>query len=218
MSSLWLIACLASSASAILVSGYRLLRWIRSRGYQQWRQQQTEAARTGDVNQGGLRPGIPAPDFALPRVGGGQRSLSDFGGRRVLVVFTESDCPTSHRIAAELNRLQRSRNIQILVIHHAAPHKAALWADDVLAGFPVLVPSGPEVSKRYRVSSTPSAFVIDEQGVIAASAVITEPAFLHYVLTAAADRDSEQSAAPASTAAGRFPASQSHIPQELVPA
>lgn len=35
----------------------------------------------------GIPPGQPAPDFALPQVGGGQLRLSDLRGRPVLLHF-----------------------------------------------------------------------------------------------------------------------------------
>src|SRR4051812_45674631 len=40
----------------------------------------------------GLTAGTPAPDFQLPRVGGGVMSLAQYKGQRVLLVFSDPAC------------------------------------------------------------------------------------------------------------------------------
>lgn len=44
-----------------------------------------DALRT--IRRTGIRPGEPAPDFELPRVGGGRLRLSDLRGRPTLLRF-----------------------------------------------------------------------------------------------------------------------------------
>lgn len=135
------------------------------------------------VSQGGLQPGMTAPDFTLPRVGGRDCSLSDYVGRRLLLVFVRSD---GRDIAEELNRIQRSGDTQVLAIHVGRPHEAALWADDVLAAFPVLTASDCDVVSTYEASGSPLAFVIDGQGHIAASGLVSQPRILSSLIAAAA--------------------------------
>jgi peroxiredoxin len=169
----------------------RLFDAFRSFAMPRQRQQPTASARSRDIQCGGLKPGGAAPDFSLPRVGGGECSLSNYAGRRVLLVFMQGGCQASPDVAPELNRLQRSGEVQVLVINHCRPHEAGLWADDVLAAFPVLVPAGRDVADAYEACATPFAFVIDERGRIASSGFIDSPRSLAGVIDAAAFRTLE---------------------------
>lgn len=169
----------------------RFLNWLRSLSFLQ-RQEEWDSAHAGDIDRGGLKPDENAPDFSLPRVGGGKYSLSDCRGQRVLLVFVQAGCQLCRDIAPELNRLQRSRKVRVLVINRARPHEAGLWADEMLAAFPVLVQSGPDVSKEYEVHATPFAFLIDEQGRIASSGSVRQLRHVDFILNAAARRKSER--------------------------
>ena len=44
------------------------------------------------LNRHGLKAGTVAPEFRLPRIDGGELSLADFRGARVLLVFSDPDC------------------------------------------------------------------------------------------------------------------------------
>src|SRR5206468_1918024 len=44
------------------------------------------------LNRGGLPAGTPAPAFRLPRLDGGEISLEEYRGRRVLLVFSDPHC------------------------------------------------------------------------------------------------------------------------------
>src|SRR6266545_8036127 len=44
------------------------------------------------LNRDGLKAGTPAPNFRLPRVDGGELSLEEFRGQRVLLVFSDPQC------------------------------------------------------------------------------------------------------------------------------
>jgi len=54
-----------------------------------------------------LEPGKKAPDFQLPRDGGGTTSLSDFAGRKlVLYFYPKADTPGCTKEAMEFSRLK----------------------------------------------------------------------------------------------------------------
>jgi thioredoxin-dependent peroxiredoxin len=54
-----------------------------------------------------LKPGLKAPDFQLPRDGGGTTSLSDFAGRKlVLYFYPKADTPGCTKEAIEFSRLK----------------------------------------------------------------------------------------------------------------
>lgn len=54
-----------------------------------------------------LEPGIKAPDFRLPRDGGGTASLADFAGRKlVLYFYPKADTPGCTKEAIDFSRLK----------------------------------------------------------------------------------------------------------------
>ena len=54
-----------------------------------------------------LEPGIKAPDFRLPRDGGGTVSLADFAGRKlVLYFYPKADTPGCTKEAIDFSRLK----------------------------------------------------------------------------------------------------------------
>ena len=185
MSALFLISQIVLWIAVIAV-GFLLLGTLRSLGLLQWRIDQLEATRPSKINREGLKSGKTAPDFTLPQVGGGECSLSDYQDRRVFLVFVQAGCQPCHEIAPELNRLERSGELQVLVVNRAEAMDAAEWTDDVGAVFPVLVQDGLDVSKKYQVFATPFAFVIDEQGVVAGSGIVSQRRHIGFVLDAAA--------------------------------
>jgi hypothetical protein len=91
MSTLFLVSIAALWLMA-LAFGFVLLGTLRSLGQLQWRFDEVEATRPVRKGREGLPPGKPAPDFTLPGAAGGDVSLSDFAGRKVLLVFTQSGC------------------------------------------------------------------------------------------------------------------------------
>jgi thioredoxin-dependent peroxiredoxin len=55
----------------------------------------------------GLKPGVEAPAFTLPRDGGGITSLADFVGRKlVLYFYPRADTPGCTKEAIDFNRLK----------------------------------------------------------------------------------------------------------------
>ena len=169
----------------VFVLCFLLLGTLRTLGLLQWQVDQLEATRPPRGNRSGLKPGAKAPGFTLPDVEGGEVSLADFAGRRTLLVFVQSGCGPCHDIIPEINRLQQSEPLQVVVINSADPHEAREWAQDTHADFPVLLQNGWEVSKQYQVFATPFAFLINERGTIAAAGIVSSKQYLGYLLEAA---------------------------------
>lgn len=64
-------------------------------------------ARTKAGPAAGLKPGAKAPDFALPRNGGGTVALSDFAGRKlVLYFYPKADTSGCTKEAIDFSRLK----------------------------------------------------------------------------------------------------------------
>lgn len=184
---LWVVA---------LAIGFLLLGALRALGLLTWRLDQMEVMRPSRIGREGLKVGKKAPDFALPSAGGGERSLGDFAGRKVLLVFTQSGCGPCHAIVPELNRLHDRGEHQVLVVNNGEPGAMREWVAETKARFPVLGQEKFAVSKRYEVFVTPFAFLIDERGVITSKGIASSRQYLGYVLTGAGNRHDQDHAEP----------------------
>jgi thiol-disulfide isomerase/thioredoxin len=102
--------------------------------------------------------------------------------RQVLLVFTQSGCSSCRELVPELNRLQSNGDRQVLVVNNGEAETTREWACQVSARFPVLVQQDFFLSKRYEVFTTPFAFLIDEQGLIASKGIVNSRQHLGFVL------------------------------------
>ena len=181
----FLLISSALSWLAVLFLGFLLLGALRILGLLRWRLEQLEATTPSRLGRGGLKPGKKAPDFTLPCVSGGEVSLHDFAGRRVLLVFTQSGCKPCHRILPELNKLQRGGDVQVLVVNNGEMATTRQLAGEAQVRVPMLVQQQFSVSKRYETYATPFAFLIDERGVIFSRGIINNGQHIDFVLTGA---------------------------------
>jgi peroxiredoxin len=117
----------------------------------------------------GLEPGTPAPHFSLPDLSGETVSLADFRGRRVLLVFSDPSCGPCNAVADDLAALDRERDdMAIVAVSRGELEENRRKAVEHAVDFPVVIQNGWRVSKQYGIFATPVAFLIDENGVIAA--------------------------------------------------
>jgi methylamine dehydrogenase accessory protein MauD len=181
----WWLVSYAGLSLVVLFLGFLLLGALRALALLRWRLDQLEATTPSRVGRSGLGPGKKAPDFSLPCVAGGEVSLHDFTGRRVLLVFTMSGCKPCHGIVPDLNKLQRGGEAQVLVVNNGQVEATRQWADEARVSFPVLVQQQFNVSKRYQMYATPFAFLIDERGVIASRGIINNGQHIDFVLSGA---------------------------------
>jgi methylamine dehydrogenase accessory protein MauD len=194
METFMLISNIALWATALTL-GFLLLGVLRAYGVLNWKLEQLEA--TTPSRRDGLRLGRKAPDFTLPSAAGGDQSLRDFRGRKVLLVFTQSGCGPCRAIAPELRRVHDQGEYQVVVVNNGAPEETRRWAADVGAPFPVLAQERFSLSKQYQVFATPFAFVLDEKGAITSKGIAGSAQHLGYVLAGAGNtakhdaRDSE---------------------------
>jgi methylamine dehydrogenase accessory protein MauD len=180
-----LLASIIALWLAVLLIGFLLMGTLRALGLLQWKVDQLEATRPPRGNRSGLKPGTKAPEFTLSNLEGEELSLTDFAGRRILLVFVQSGCGPCHDIVPELNRLQESGQLQVVVINSAEPDEAREWVQETDADFPVLIQDRYEVSKKYEVFATPFAFLIDERGTVAAAGIVSSKQYLGFLLDAA---------------------------------
>lgn len=135
----------------------------------------------------GLAVGAAAPDFSLPDLDGQTHKLSDSRGKVVVLEWINPGCPFSARTAEEK-----------IMMETAARHPEAVWlAINSTAKkradyrepaahkkynqrhgitYPVLYDTSGAVGHAYDARSTPTMFVIDEQGkVIYEGAIDDDP-------------------------------------------
>lgn len=131
------------------------------------------------INRNGLTPGTFAPAFKLPRVGGGEVSLDDYEGRRVLLVFSDPDCGPCDALAPRLERLsQEGAGVHVLMVSRGdAARNRAKIAEHGLT-FPVVLQEQWQLSRQYAKFATPIAYLIDTEGRIAANVAMGVDAIL----------------------------------------
>jgi peroxiredoxin len=104
-----------------------------------------------------------APDFTLDG-----RSLSDFRGRKVALVFWASWCGCRYDLAAWEERHKALEPYGLTVVSVACdrdPEQARLWQSDLT--HPTLTDADGIVAERYNVINVPTVVWVDEEGRIA---------------------------------------------------
>jgi peroxiredoxin len=138
------------------------------------------------IKRDGLAKGDAAPDFKLPRPGGGTVSLADFHGNKLLLVFSDPDCGPCDLLAPKLERLsRRTPDIKVLMISRGVPEETERKIKEHALSFPVVLQRKWEVSLRYALFATPLAYLIDENGAIASFPAVGAAAVLTLLRTAA---------------------------------
>lgn len=138
------------------------------------------------INRDGLRPGTAAPAFTLPRLDGGELSLSDFAGRRVLLVFSDPDCGPCNLLAPKLEGLSKTTaGIDVVMVSRGDPERNRQKVAEFGLTFPVVLQDQWKLSRDYAKFATPIAYLIDEQGRIAAGVALGMDAILELPATAA---------------------------------
>jgi len=123
-----------------------------------------------------LKPGDPAPDFALPDPDGASHALESLRGERgTLVVFACNHCPYVVHIADELGKLAAEiagRGVATVAISSNdidkypddRPELMAKFADLHGWDFPYLHDEDQSVAKAYGAACTPDLFLFDGEG------------------------------------------------------
>jgi peroxiredoxin len=129
------------------------------------------------LNRNGLKAGAAAPDFRLPRIDGGELSLTDFRGRRILLVFSDPDCGPCDELAPRLQETHVDRpDLQVLVVSRRDLEANRAKAGALGLTFPIALQKQWEISLLYAKFATPIGYLIDEQGILASDvAVGVEP-------------------------------------------
>lgn len=129
-----------------------------------------------------LAPGTPAPDFTLDDIEEKPISISDFKGRKVVLVFWASWCPDCRAEVPEIKAMHAS----------ADPSKVAFVSvsfdrtfdafktyvkENYLGGVQLFDPAGKKdsaIGAAYHVKWIPSLYLLDEDGKVILGTVVAE--------------------------------------------
>lgn len=111
-----------------------------------------------------------APDFSLETLDDEVVHLSDYRGKKIILQFWTSWCPHCKKGFADMNKLHKNEEIQVLGIDIFEREKSI---SDVVAvteeyelSFPVLIDTDSRVQQIYGVSMFPTTYLIDSSGLI----------------------------------------------------
>lgn len=114
--------------------------------------------------------GRPAPEFALPSFAGPNVRLSEYRGDVVALSFWSSRCGTCAAQLAALDALlatYRSAGLVTLAVSVDDDlDRAARFAREHPARFPLLVDRAKEVSRAFGIDRLPSIVLIDRAGIV----------------------------------------------------
>jgi peroxiredoxin len=124
------------------------------------------------IERAGLDAGAPAPSFTLPDLEGRPVSLTDYRGRRVLLVFSDPACGPCDELARDLVRTHRQEDGDsapaVIIVSRGSEDENRRKAREHEIPFPVVIQRGWTLSRQYGMFATPIAFLISEEGEIAA--------------------------------------------------
>ncbi len=127
-------------------------------------------AATATLATAAVAPQSPAPDFTLRALNGPNLKLGEQRGRVVLVNFWATWCGPCREELPQLAKLHdkyRASGLVLLGINvDDDPRKAAELATRLGLGFPVLLDTDKQVSRRYDMSAMPATLIIDRDGVV----------------------------------------------------
>jgi peroxiredoxin len=125
------------------------------------------------IKRDGLKAGTPAPEFRLPRLDGGELSLSDLHGRLVLLVFSSPKCGPCNALAPKLEKFHRKLpQLEVVMVSQGGPEDNFAKVKEHGLTFTVVMQKQWEVSRDYAYFATPVAYLIDEAGVIGADVAV----------------------------------------------
>jgi peroxiredoxin len=149
----------------------------------------------------GLPVGAPAPEFQLANLAGSRKRISDWRGRRVLLIFFNPRCGFCTQMLPDLAALPidpaGGRPLPVVITTGSAEENRGLVEDHGLR-CPVLLQEEGEVASRYQAAGTPMGYLLDEEGRIASDLAVGAEAVL--ALAGIQGRAADGKAVPVSAA------------------
>lgn len=115
-----------------------------------------------------VRPGEPAPALKARDLNGEVKTLADYRGKVVLLNFWASWCPPCLREMPSMARLQANmagRPLAIVALDSAeSPQVVNAFLAGTKPGLPVLLDTDGSNTRRWKVFSLPTTFLLDAGG------------------------------------------------------
>jgi len=117
---------------------------------------------------------MPAPEFTLKTLAGGQVSLSDYRGRPVLINFWASwcvPCRTEMPDIIAAYKAHRESGLEVLAIDNTqldVIDDVRQFVATFQMPFPVLLDEQGEVALAYRILGLPTSVFVDGEGIVRA--------------------------------------------------
>ena len=129
-----------------------------------------------------LKAGFPAPEFTLNDIAGKPVSISDFRGRKVVLVFWASWCPDCRAEVPELKAMMTAADpseVAFVSVSFDRTREAfeTYVKENYLGGVQLFEPTGKKESKvgeAYHIKWIPSLYLIDKEGKIELGTVVAE--------------------------------------------
>lgn len=141
------------------------------------------------VGRDGIAAGQRAPDFTLPDLAGGLRSLAAFRGRSLLLVFGSTSCAPCRGLVPDLNAFAQTHaaDLDALFAIRGTPSETQRFVDDLGLHVPVGIYDDEELPEKYKARVTPFAFIIDGEGIVRSKGLANNRAHLDMLLNAASE-------------------------------
>jgi cytochrome c biogenesis protein CcmG/thiol:disulfide interchange protein DsbE len=113
--------------------------------------------------------GKPAPDFALTDLDGKEHKLSDYKGKKVLLVLWATWCPPCRKEIPDLIELRETVSedkLAMLAISNEKPDLVKSFVAQAKLNYTVLLDQGTLPGPYNTIKAIPSSFFIDPEGKI----------------------------------------------------
>jgi peroxiredoxin len=128
---------------------------------------------TCGVASAGVELGKKVEDFKLDDAGGKARALSDYKGKKaVVLMFIATRCPVSNAYNERMAKLDadyRDKGVQFVGINsnkQEPSEEVAKHAGENGFQFPILKDPGNVIADRFGAQVTPEAYILDGKGVL----------------------------------------------------
>lgn len=109
--------------------------------------------------------GAPAPTLTAPDASTGVAvSSASLFAQRTLLVFVAPNCSGCEAVAGEVEGFRSRRGAQLALMCQGTEEECETWARDHFSGGRVLVDRGGHIAGLFKISSTPSAVLVESGG------------------------------------------------------
>lgn len=127
-----------------------------------------------EVIETGLRNGEKAPDFQLQNLAGETVSLSDFRGKKVILNFWATWCPSCREEMPEMQSYYEEKTndqFEIIAVNattteHSSGKAVESFITELGLTFPILMDTEGTITDQFEVMFFPTTYLLDEDGVI----------------------------------------------------